>query len=65
MLGDQSAKGHTVFCENGGEQFVKTIAVGEYIAPNGTEIRQKEFKPILHLSDDMNTMMIFLIQFLF
>lgn len=28
MLGDQSAKIHNVFCENGGFQMVKTIAVG-------------------------------------
>lgn len=28
MLGDQSGQEHTVFCENGGDQFVKTIAVG-------------------------------------
>lgn len=30
MLGDQSGKVHTVFRENGGNEFVKTIAVGEY-----------------------------------
>lgn len=29
MLGDQSGKVHTVFRENGGDQLVKTIAVGE------------------------------------
>lgn len=28
MLGDQSGKVHTVFRENGGNEFVKTIAVG-------------------------------------
>ncbi|XP_055304139.1 beta-alanyl-dopamine/carcinine hydrolase [Sitodiplosis mosellana] len=28
MLGDQSGKVHTVFRENGGDEFVKTIAVG-------------------------------------
>lgn len=28
MLGDQSGKLHTVFVENGGDQVVKTIAVG-------------------------------------
>lgn len=28
MLGDQSAKQHTVFRENGGREFIKTIAVG-------------------------------------
>lgn len=30
MLGDQSAKEHTVFRENGGREFIKTIAVGEW-----------------------------------
>lgn len=30
MLGDQSAREHTVFRENGGEEFIKTIAVGMY-----------------------------------
>lgn len=28
MLGDQSGKQHSVFCENGGREFIKTIAVG-------------------------------------
>lgn len=28
ILGDQSGKVHTVFRENGGDEFVKTIAVG-------------------------------------
>lgn len=28
MLGDQSAKNHTVFRENGGREFIKTVAVG-------------------------------------
>lgn len=28
MLGDQSGINHTVFRENGGREFVKTIAVG-------------------------------------
>lgn len=28
MLGDQSAKEHTVFRENGGDEFIKTVAVG-------------------------------------
>lgn len=28
MLGDQSAKVHTVFRENGGDEFIKTVAVG-------------------------------------
>lgn len=28
MLGDQSGKVHTVFRENGGEEFIKTIAAG-------------------------------------
>lgn len=31
MLGDQSHKVHTVFRENGGDQFVKTIAVGKQL----------------------------------
>lgn len=31
MLGDQSGKRHQVFRENGGEEFIKTIAVGELI----------------------------------
>lgn len=31
MLGDQSGKVHTVFRENGGDQMVKTIAVGTTI----------------------------------
>lgn len=29
MLGDQSAKNHTVFRENGGDEFIKTVAVGQ------------------------------------
>lgn len=29
MLGDQSGKVHTVFRENGGNEYVKTIAVGK------------------------------------
>lgn len=29
MLGDQSGKIHTVFRENGGDEFIKTIAMGE------------------------------------
>lgn len=28
MLGDQTGKRHQVFRENGGEEFIKTIAVG-------------------------------------
>lgn len=28
MLGDQSGKVHTVFRENGGDEFIKTIAAG-------------------------------------
>lgn len=31
MLGDQSAKEHAVFRENGGDEFIKTIAVGKCI----------------------------------
>lgn len=31
MLGDQSGKVHTVFRENGGDEIVKTIAVGKTI----------------------------------
>lgn len=31
MLGDQSAKEHTVFRENGGAEFIKTVAVGKQI----------------------------------
>lgn len=29
MLGDQSAKEHTVFRENGSAEFIKTVAVGK------------------------------------
>lgn len=29
MLGDQSGKVHTVFRENGGDEFIKTVAMGE------------------------------------
>lgn len=32
MLGDQTGKRHQVFRENGGEEFIKTIAVGKCAA---------------------------------
>lgn len=38
MLGDQSGKVHTVFRENGGDEFVKTIAVGRKIFTNLSRI---------------------------
>lgn len=31
MLGDQSGKNHTVFRENGGQEFIKTVAMGKLI----------------------------------
>lgn len=39
MLGDQTGKRHQVFRENGGEEFIKTIAVGNI----STKKRRKSF----------------------
>lgn len=39
MLGDQSGKRHQVFRENGGEEFIKTIAVGNV----SSKIKQVHF----------------------
>lgn len=38
MLGDQSGKVHTVFRENGGDEFVKTIAVGKILISISSDI---------------------------
>lgn len=36
MLGDTTGKRHTVFRENGGDEFIKTIAVGIFDCQNRT-----------------------------